>query len=279
MTRDRKEYIREYHRRYRAEHLDEMRMANREYRRRKAAERGPITATCVVCGKTFVKTGHFQVCCSAECARLRKNELGRRASRPSRSSRTPHTSVCQVCGKTFAAKTSRAKFCSRTCHHTFFNGQRKRPLVTKTCPVCGKVFETARKEKVYCSNRCYKAAHYTPVKPHDLVCVFCGKAFTSMNSTAKYCSRLCAGRRRTGYETLADFENAQAARKASSFEKRSERDRNGLTLAQIQEVINAQDGDPSQLWKRSQSWTKAQRKYAQKRYEENHGLFTSTYNP
>ena len=284
MTREElREYHRNYQREYRRAHHAECVADSRAYRQRKAAERGPITATCVVCGKTFVKTGHFQVCCSSECARLRKNETERatrvRAPRTPHSALcTPHSSVCPVCGKTFTAKTSRAKFCSKTCNRKFFNGQRKRPTLTKTCPVCGKVFETARKEKVYCSNKCYKAGNYTPVKPHDLVCVFCGKAFTSRYSATKFCSPLCASRFKSGYATLADFEKAKAERKAA-HNKHYERDRNGLTLAQIQEVISAQDGDPSLLWKRSQSWTKAQRKYAQKRYEENHGLFSQTWNP
>lgn len=275
-----REYHREYQRKYRRERHDKCIAIGRAYRQRKAAERGPITATCAVCGKTFVKTGHFQVCCSAECARLRKNEKERatrvRAPRPRHSA--PITAVCPVCGKTFTKNCNHQKYCSKRCKNEVWNPERNLPKMERTCPICGKEFETARKNHVFCSNRCYKAAHYKPVQPHNLVCVFCGKAFTSMNGTAKYCSKLCAGRRRTGYATLADFEKAQAERKAA-HNKQFERDRNGLTLAQIQEVINAQDGDPSLFWKRSQSWTKAQRKYAQKRYEENHGLFSSTWNP
>lgn len=275
-----REYHREYQRKYRRENHDKVIAISRAYRQRKAAERGPITATCAVCGKTFVKTGHFQVCCSAKCARLRKNEKERmtrvRAQRPRHSA--PITAVCPVCGKTFTKNCNHQKYCSKRCKNEVWNPERNLPKMENTCPVCGKVFETARKNHVFCSNRCYKAAHYKPVQPHNLVCVFCGKEFTSMNGTAKYCSKICAGRRRTGYATLADFEKARAERK-SAHNKQYERDRNGLTLAQIQEVINAQDGDPSLLWKRSQSWTKAQRKYAQKRYEENHGLFSQTWNP
>lgn len=236
-----REYHREYQRKYRRERHDKCIAISRAYRQRKAAERGPITATCAVCGKTFVKTGHFQVCCSSECARLRKNEKERmtrvRAQRPRHSA-----------------------------------------PITAVCPVCGKVFETARKFQTYCSKACYKAAQHRERQPVDRVCVFCGKAFKSMSRTAKYCSTVCSSRFCKGYATLADFEKAQAERKAA-HNKQYERDRNGLTLAQIQEVINAQDGDPSLLWKRSQSWTNAQRKYAQKRYEENHGLFSQTWNP
>ena len=277
MTQDRSEYMREYHRKYRAAHHEEMRRADREYRRRKAAERGPITATCVVCGKAFVKTGNFQRCCSDECRRLHKNEKERATRNAQPATSNLRTATCPVCGKTFTAKTVRAMFCSKKCNRKFFNGQRKRPTLTKTCPVCGKVFETAREEKVYCSKKCYKIAHYTPIKPHDLVCVFCGKPFTSRYASTKYCSPLCAGRARVGYATLTDFEKAQAER-AAAHVRRTERDRHGLTLAQIQEVIAAQDGDPSQLWQRSQSWTAAQRKYARDRYHEMHGLFSQTWN-
>ena len=283
-----REYHREYQRKYRREKHDKCIAISRAYRQRKAAERGPITAVCAVCGKTFVKAGHYQVCCSSECARLRKNEKERlyRAPRQRKIAKSTvglrasaSTKTCPICGKTFTAKTVRAMFCSKKCSRKFFNGQRKRPTLTKTCPACGKVFETARKEKVYCSNKCYKIAHYTPIKPHDLVCVFCGKPFTSRYATTKYCSQRCASRRnQSGYATLTDFEKAQAER-AAAHVRRTERDRNGLTLAQVQEVIDAQDGDPSQLWRRSQSWTAAQRKYARNRYEENHGLFTQTWNP
>ena len=274
-----REYHREYKRKYRRENHAKCIAINRAYRQRKAAERGPITATCVVCGKTFVKAGHYQVCCSDECRRARKNEKERATRNAQPATSNLRTATCQTCGKAFAAKTVRAMFCSKKCNRKFFNGQRKRPTLTKTCPTCGKVFETARKEKVYCSNRCYKIAHYTPIQPHDLVCVFCGKPFTSRYATAKYCSKLCAGRARIGYATLTDFEKAQAERAAAVRHSECERDRNGLTLAQVQEVIDAQNGDPSQLWKRSQSWTPAQRKYARDRYQEMHGLFTSTWNP
>lgn len=275
-----REYHREYQRKYRRERHDKCIAISRAYRQRKAAERGPITATCAVCGKTFVKTGHFQVCCSSECARLRKNEKERmtrvRAPRPRHSA--PITAVCPVCGKTFTKSCNHQKYCSKRCKNEVWNPERNLPKMKRTCPICGKEFETARSDKVFCSKACYKAARHRERQPVERVCVFCGKAFKSMSRTAKYCSTVCSSRFRKGYATLADFEKAQAERKAA-HNKQYERDRNGLTLAQIQEVIAAQDGDPSLLFGRSQSWTKAQRKYAQKRYEENHGLFSQTWNP
>ena len=150
--------------------------------------------------------------------------------------------------------------------------------MTNVCVICGKSFEAKRSIAKYCSNRCFKRAKYKPVQPHNLVCVFCGKPFTSRYAKTKYCSQLCAGRARGGYATLTDFEKAQAER-AAAHNRAHERDRNGLTLAQVQAVIDAQDGDPALLYERSRSWTPAQRKYARDRYQENHGLFTSTWNP
>ena len=150
--------------------------------------------------------------------------------------------------------------------------------MTKVCVVCGKSFESGWSSAKYCSKLC-RDRHYRPLVPlHDNICVFCGKPFKTKIKTARCCSFTCCDRLRRGWASLAEFEKAQAERKARS-KARAERDTCGLTLAQRQEVIDAQNGDQSQLWKRSQSWTKAQHKYAKKRYEELHGLFTSTFNP
>ena len=271
---------REYQRRWVAKNQEKVREARRlRWIAEKAARGIPSERTCVVCGKKFAPRGNYQVSCSPECARVRKADLMRKARAESpRKEKRVIIAVCPVCGKTFDKNCNHQKYCSKRCKNVALNPTRKSPTVTKTCPVCGKTFVTTRKFQINCSKACYKAAQHRERQPVERVCVFCGKAFKSMSRTAKYCSRTCMYRVQRGYATLADFEKAQAERKAA-HNKQYERDRNGLTLAQIQEVIAAQDGDLSQLWKRSQSWTKAQRKYAQKRYEENHGLFTSTYNP
>ena len=149
--------------------------------------------------------------------------------------------------------------------------------MTKVCETCGKEFEAHDARAKYCSKLC-KDRHYRPLVPlHDNVCVFCGKHFKTKMPSAKCCSNTCCDRHRRGWASLEQFNAAHQAKRAD-YNNQRERDRNGLTLAQIQEVIDAQDGDPSQLWKRSQSWTAAQRKYAKDRYQQNHGLFTSTYN-
>lgn len=271
---------REYQRRWVAKNQEKVREARRlRWIAEKAARGIPSERTCVVCGKKFAPRGNYHVSCSPECARVRKADLMRKARAESpRKEKRVITAVCPVCGKTFTKSCNHQKYCSKRCKNEVWNPKRNLPKMKRTCQVCGKVFETARSDKVFCSKACYKAAQHRERQPVDRVCVFCGKAFTSMSRTAKYCSRTCMYRVQKGYATLADFEKAQAERKAA-HNKQYERDRNGLTLAQIQEVINAQDGDPSLLWKRSQSWTKAQHKYAQKRYEENHGLFSQTWNP
>lgn len=139
------------------------------------------------------------------------------------------------------------------------------------------MFEAHDLREKYCSELC-RNRHRHPLVPFlDKVCVFCGKPFKTHNSTAKCCSKLCADRLRRGWASLAEFEKAQSERK-DRINARSERDTCGLTLAQRQEVINAQNGDPSQLWKRSQSWTKAQHKYAKERYVKQHISFAATWN-
>lgn len=148
--------------------------------------------------------------------------------------------------------------------------------MTKVCLFCGKPFEAKRSSAKYCSMYCNHQYNRPHVPFLEKVCLFCGKPFKTHNSTARCCSKICADRRRRGFASLAAYEEAQSERKAA-FNKQHERNREGLTLAQIKEVIDAQNGDQALLWKRSQSWSKAQHKYAKKRYQENHGLFVQTY--
>lgn len=163
-------------------------------------------------------------------------------------------------------------------------------MIAQKCPVCGKPFEGRNKTQVFCSKKCRWHAHdlarrQAKSKMHDVVCVFCGKVFKTHMPNAKFCSKRCRSRREIGYENLGEFEQAQKDRRdaailataARQTKKRSAE--TGLTFAQMREVERAQDGDPSQLWRLSQSWTKAQRKYAKDRYEKRHGLFALTFNP
>ena len=150
--------------------------------------------------------------------------------------------------------------------------------MTNVCVICGKSFEAKRACAKYCSKLCRDHAS-RPLKPLlDKVCVFCGKHFKTKMPKARCCSFTCCDRLRRGWESLEQYNAAHQAKKAD-YNRTQERDRNGLTLAQVQAVIDAQDGDPALLYERSRSWTPAQRKYARDRYQENHGLFTSTWNP
>lgn len=141
------------------------------------------------------------------------------------------------------------------------------------CQHCGKHFESKERKQYYCSQACFKiGGRLAPPKLFDRVCVFCGSAFKTKNSYAKCCSARCRSRRLSGYETLEQFNQAQALRRAE-HNRQHERNRYGLTLAEVQAVIDAQDGDPALLYERSQSWSRKQRKYARDRYQQLHGLF------
>ena len=129
-----------------------------------------------------------------------------------------------------------------------------------------------------CSPECSELLRHPKVVHEKKICPFCGKAFMPKVSYQKFCSKECNNRSTRGYADLEDYNRVKAVRDKAA-KASAERDTCGLTLAQRQEVIDAQNGDQSQLWKRSQSWTKAQHKYAKKRYEELHGLFVTTYNP
>lgn len=142
----------------------------------------------------------------------------------------------------------------------------------KICPNCGKEFETGNVSKVYCSKLC-RNRHDRPLVPFiDKVCVFCGKSFKTKMSFARCCSYTCADRLRRGWSSLDEYEKAQEARHARS-KARNERATCGLTPEQRQDVIDAQNSARDTLWRRSQSWTPAQREFARKRYEDMHGLF------
>lgn len=249
-----------------------------------------MTKACVVCGKAFTQRRN-QRCCSLECSRemrLKRRRTDWLWKHPD-TKKAGTVAKCPVCGSDFIRTGAQSVYCSKRCFLDARTARRHHaePKVvesvrcqvagntqTKVCVVCGKVFETRRPNAKCCSEKCAHRWRHPLVPQLDKVCVFCGKPFKTHNSTARCCSKLCADRHRRGWASLADYEKAQTERKASA-----ERDRNGLTIAEIQEVIDVQNGDQSQLWKRSQSWTKAQHKYAKKRYEELHGLFAMTFNP
>lgn len=147
-------------------------------------------------------------------------------------------------------------------------------MKNQVCEFCGKEFVSTRKAR-YCSDLC---RHHNHPAQREKTCVFCGKTFETEASNAKFCSGLCMGRYHNGYETLEDFEKAQAESKAATF--RPARDGSyGLTEEEMLAVDRAQDGDREQLWRLSQSWTPRQRKYAKDRYIRIRNLFSPFWNP
>lgn len=159
--------------------------------------------------------------------------------------KSPRIGKCRTCGKEFVISLRR-HYCSAEC-------QRKAKALRGT--------EEARRRS---------AAKFAALPPKR--CIYCGKEFKPDTlfayRNAKFCSPTCANRHRF-YPTLAACEAAKAARQAEQ-EARRERDSFGLNREQRIAVIRAQAGDRDTLWRASQSWTPAQRKFAAARYREIH---------
>lgn len=232
--------------------------------------------TCEVCGQPYMPVRSTQRYCSDKCYNTAANiRHGHKRATPLE----PRT--CEACGQPFIPRQKNQTVCSPKCRRWLDSRKRPdrhAPLVTRTCAICGKQFETTMKHKRTCSPECSELLRHPKVVREEKLCPFCGKAFMPKVSYQIFCSKECNNRSKRGYADLEDYNRVKAVR-AKAAKASAERDTCGLTLAQRQEVIDAQNGDPSQLWKRSQSWTKAQHKYAKKRYEEMHGLFVMTYNP
>lgn len=101
-------------------------------------------------------------------------------------------------------------------------------------------------------------------------CEFCGKEFTPSrgHGWARFCSNTCCNRSRN-HASYEDFlKNGRKARGDARRERAS--NTFGLTIAERIAVIKAQCGSRDELWKASQSWTPAQRKFAKARWEALH---------
>lgn len=233
--------------------------------------------TCEVCGQPYMPVRSTQRYCSDTCYTKAHNIRHGHARAVPLEPRT-----CEVCGQPFIPHRINQTYCSLKCQRWVnnHNRQRRNPAVVRTCVICGKQFETGRLRQRACSPECSELLRHPKVVREPKVCPFCGKTFTPnvRASNQIFCSKECNNRSKRGYADIEDYNRVKAIR-AAAAKASAERDTCGLTLAQRQEVIDAQNGDQSQLWKRSQSWTKAQHKYAKKRYEEMHGLFVMTFNP
>lgn len=193
------------------------------------------------------------------------------------------TVQCKVCGKNFVSTTPNQLYCSNPCRRKAENrrhraGRAKKSVVLqeRTCVICGKTF-AARGKKIYCSKECVYEAKYRKdrearkaVAKTICICVFCGKEFTAgkMHGWAKYCSSDCCNHAR--YYANKEEMEAVKAEKAARVKARRDKSGYGLTISERNAVIRAQAGSRDELWRASQSWTPAQRKFAAARYKEIH---------
>lgn len=213
-----------------------------------AEKKKDVRKVCKVCGKEFHPCTEHRSYCSPECL-----AVGRKDNRRGKS----HTAtgvvydrVCDFCGKPFTTNKPNKRFCCKKCQKTDDNRQRrddrkaKVVVLTKTCVWCGETFETTKSFKICCSPKC------------------------SYNYNNHQCSK-------------AELEERRQAKREEAVRKAAEKAMkvrvNGLTEEQMQAVVDAQDGDQSQLYRLSRSWTPAQHKYAKARYEGIHGLFAQTF--
>ena len=134
-----------------------------------------------------------------------------------------HVFNCKNCNKVSVAKTSRNKFCSRTCSaidsnskvkkiyrlncikcgKNFVNNRkskhcsrkcrvkRNKPEITKKCNKCKKKFTTKKPNQIYCSAECSPHAR-KPTKIKEKKCNICMASFKTNLSLKKYCSKKCA---------------------------------------------------------------------------------------
>lgn len=156
---------------------------------------------CVICGKAFIPKSKTQMCCSAECARVKSAEYNHNHRK---------YNTCQYCGKPFWRPNAyRMKFCSRECqsaerHSRVKVKEKPAPRYSCECAWCGKSFTTNFKNKLYCCPECgYEgnkklhrdqwAAEYVP---KTIVCKECGTEFVTEcgNTRSVFCCQHCAER-------------------------------------------------------------------------------------
>ena len=144
---------------------------------------------------------------------------------------------------------------------------------TRICLACGRSFAPGRYNQVFCSPVCYKANSSAAdarrkserrAAARPLVqCPWCGKAFTPTNGNQVYCSKEC---------------KAGANRKRDRDRYASKASGGGLTNLQIAQVQSDMSLPPAERYAASKAWTPAMSRFAQKIYEQHHGLF-SCYRP
>ena len=133
------------------------------------------------------------------------------------------------------------------------------------CLFCGQTFTPSHGNQLYCSNSCTIRARNQRVRARDIesgkirtftkVCKWCGKSFETTNSNKVYC-------------------DADCKRSAASSRERASAGQFGMREDQMRAVERDMALPPGERYSASRRWTQAQRKYAQKLYMVNHGIFS-----
>lgn len=97
---------------------------------------------------------------------------------------------CVVCGVQFQSKTSKAKYCSRSCKQRHYAQCSK---IQVQCQYCGKTFTTRNRKKRarFCSTACGLRATTSEIHK-TLVCQECGKTFQFVGRTSKKRCQECS---------------------------------------------------------------------------------------
>ena len=150
----------------------------------------------------------------------------------------PHeTRKCVWCGGPFEPKTSRNRFCCRTCAKKMNskdtlrrNRERVRALLGKRkCDYCGKEYEPKRADSKTCSKECRRALSFVQLKErvaagkasHRMMagktrtCRLCGQEFVPTHAAQRYCGAEC----RMAYRTMA-YRAAVEERHAAPTDKK-----------------------------------------------------------
>ena len=199
-------------------------------------------------------------------AEYNRTQMERRRAR-----RVVRQGVCARCGKAFEVGIGKrmTKYCSHTCMKREMTlRQLAKARAAREAANGGEALRPRRKEAVVASS-CRDKSVASPLLK---TCTVCGKKFTASRCTAITCSRECSQKHYKATHPVVKHPKAArpVVKRPKAARPKVRRDSFGLTREQRLAVISAQDGDRDALWTASQSWTPAQRKFAQARWEMLH---------
>ena len=136
-------------------------VCSRECRAKRSAElaRPPVTLTCVVCGREFVRRV-ASPCCSRECRRARRLGTTPDALPPP----LPESVICDVCGAEFRPARHRQRGCSPECQkigrlRRKLAAHRLGPYPPRPCVICSRDYVPGKKTQRTCSAACREEYH------------------------------------------------------------------------------------------------------------------------